>query len=106
MQDDVISRIPLFYYIYTKLDKKIPKKDVQAVVSILMDEIAEDFINDKKLKIFNFMTILPLRIESKLKYNVWFKKQTKSKETRTLKVKIAKRFRDRLLNNFKSDFNG
>jgi hypothetical protein len=89
----------LFWRILNKKTKnKTHHYHVFAVLSILFEEMIKDLKSNKRIKIFNFASILLENKKPKKYFDVRHQKIMISKGSKRLKISLIKKFRDKLIN--------
>ena len=93
-----ISKKIFWKYVNLKINRKIHHSHIYAVISILFEEIVQDLLSDKEIKIFNFGTLSLNKTKAKKYYDVRFQRLMQSKGGRILKFELSKKNKKKLIN--------
>ena len=97
MNQEINKRV-FWRYINLKINRTIHHYHVFAVISILFEEMINDLVSGKDIKIFNFGKLSLKESKPKKYFDVRFSQVMSSKGGKLLKFSLSKKFRDKLIN--------
>ena len=97
-QDENITIFQLSRYIHLKLNSMTNALHVLSVINIIIDEIYQDLVDGKSLKIFNFGQLFLKRILGRRGINNLYTGDERiGKDVNILKFELDKKMREQLL---------
>lgn len=98
-----ISKKIFWRYVNKKINRSIHHYHVFSVISILFEELINDLINDKEIKIFNFVKLKLSRPRAKRYFNVVSRCMQESSGNRLLKFSLSPKLKKRLVQSLDVD---
>ena len=94
-----ISKRDLWRYVNKKINRSIHYYHVFSIISILFEEMVNELIKNKEIKIFNFGTFTLKKTNPKKYYDVRYQKVMQAPSYQLLKFNISKKIRNKICNN-------
>lgn len=101
--NESIDKRKLWRYVNKKIGRTIHHYHVLSVISILFDEIVKDLKSERKIKIYNFGTLLSKSMKPRKYFNVRHQKVMESRGSRILRFILAPTLRKKIINKLDLD---
>ena len=91
-----IDKKYLSEYVSRNINYMIHARHVRSIINILFEEMQKDLISGKKIRIFNFGTLILKEMRPRYHHNLKLKKFVWSSGLKNLKMYVSKQIRKKL----------